>query len=189
MKLSDVLNISMAEASKLSRADLAKIVRAGASPLNKRIKNIHVHRALISPATAGLGMTGGAHFGVKGKTRNELLNELYRMQSFAKKSTATVAGAKKFTKHVMETAGATKGTDENRFTRAKRYWDVYNRVVDEMGLELVKSYGSEQIQADIRQIHDLESMDIMEYVMDIYESIGETYADRSAVSDFFTPLE
>lgn len=186
--LSDVLNITMAEAAKLSRKDLAKVVQAGAAPLNKRIKNIQAYRG-FSPAVVGLGFTGGQHFSTRGKNRNELLNELYRIQSFAKKSTSTVAGAKKFTKHVMETAGAVKGSEETRFTRAKRYWDVYNRVVDEMGLELVKSYGSEQIQADIRQIHDLESMDIMEYVMDIYESIGETYADRSAVSDFFTPLE
>lgn len=186
--LADVLSINMEQASKLSRAELAKVVQVGAAPLNKRIKNLGKY-ADYAPAVKGLERSGGAHFGTRGKNRNELLRELNRIQSFASKETSSVAGAKSYKKFVQETAGAISGSEENKLARAKAYWDLYRRIESEMGLELTKDYGSSQLQTELREIENLENVDVMDYVKQIYESLSDGYADRASVSDFFRPLE
>nr|DAM55055.1 MAG TPA: hypothetical protein [Caudoviricetes sp.] len=186
--LADVLNLNMEQASKLSRAELAKVVQVGAAPLNKRIKNLGKY-ADYAPAVKGLERSGGAHFGTRGKNRNELLRELNRIQSFASKETASVAGAKSYKKFVQETAGAISGSEENKLARAKAYWDLYRKIESEMGVELNKDYGSSQLQTELREIEDLENVDVMDYVKQIYESLSDGYADRASVSDFFKPLD
>lgn len=187
MKLSDALSISMEDASKLSRAELSKFVQAGVTPLNKRIKNLRAYED-FAPAVKGLEKSGGAKFSTRGKNRNELLRELHRIQTFAMKKTSTVRGAKDYEKFVLETAGAVSGSEENKIDRAKAFWRLYRKIEDEMGGEIVQSYGSSQIQSEISVVENFDDIDIMNYIKQVYEKVT-VYDDRSEVSDFFTPLE
>lgn len=78
---------------------------------NKRLKRMEQQNLQNSPAFKAWVDSGGAKFGVRGKTMAEVQAEIGRLNKFINQSTSTVRGAKKYYKQVGRTVGITEWKD------------------------------------------------------------------------------
>jgi len=70
------------------------------SMANKRLKRLEKQDLTQTPAYKKWVENGGQKFGIKGKSNEEVKQEISRMESFLKKQTSTVTGAKKYLRNV-----------------------------------------------------------------------------------------
>ena len=75
---------------------------------NKRLKRIEQQGLIESPAYKKFIEDGGQKFGIRGKTMEEVKQEVARMNDFIKKQTSTVTGTKKYLTNVAKSVGITK---------------------------------------------------------------------------------
>ena len=75
---------------------------------NKRLKRIEQQGLIESPAYKKFIEDGGQKFGIRGKTMEEVRQEVARMNDFIKKQTSTVTGTKKYLTNVAKSVGITK---------------------------------------------------------------------------------
>lgn len=182
MSISDILDLSQADISRLSRSELAKVTSRLASAANKRIK-----RAVGTEYEKTVkDRAGGSNFSVKGKNQGQLQGEFARARQFLTSKTSSVTGAKKVFESAMKRIGAPDAET------ASKLWGVYNRV-KEMYPDLVTRLGSDRIQQMIRQENTLDPeeliLSLQERIENEYEGLEEEYqAEESsfdAFSDFF----
>jgi hypothetical protein len=76
-----------------------------ASMANKRLKRLEEQNLLNSPAYKKWVEDGGQKFSVKGKSIEEVKQEVARMNKFLKMQTSTVRGAKQYFKNVANEVG------------------------------------------------------------------------------------
>lgn len=103
MKLSEFHTLTSEQLESLDTPTLKKLVSEQGKKLNKRIKNINKNPDANKSAVTGVAVSGG-RFGVKDKTRAELLNEAKREQHFMDKKTSTVKGAVKVNDEISKKA-------------------------------------------------------------------------------------
>lgn len=103
MKLSEFHALTSEQLEALDTPALKKLVSEQGKKLNKRIKNINKNPDANKSAVTGVAVSGG-RFGVKDKTRAELLNEAKREQRFMDKKTSTVRGAVKVNDEISKKA-------------------------------------------------------------------------------------
>lgn len=89
---------------KKERREASRLV----SMANKRLKRIEQQGLTESPAYKKFIEDGGQKFGIRGKTREEVKQEVARMNDFLKKQTSTVTGTKQYLKNVAQSVGMTK---------------------------------------------------------------------------------
>lgn len=121
MKLSEVMELSRAELSRMSGAELHSIVKSAAGSLNRRAQNIQYKRGVSKIAIEKVGFNRpGGRFGTAGTLsggrydRYALLRELDRMREFYNSKQATVRAAREYTRQIeakFHTAGAASAED------------------------------------------------------------------------------
>lgn len=72
---------------------------------NKRLRRLEQQNLINSPAYKKWVEDGGQKFSVKGKSMNEVKQEIARMNEFLNKQTSTVKGAKQYFKNVAKEVG------------------------------------------------------------------------------------
>lgn len=138
MKLSEIMNTSRAELSRMSGAELHSIVRSAAGTLNRRAQNIKYARGASQIALEKVGFNEpGGRFGTAGTlsggryNKNALIRELDRMREFYKSAQSTVREAQQYTKKIeaqFETKGeaTAQQLDELR-TLENNIWKEVNK--------------------------------------------------------------
>ena len=124
LKVSDITQMSMQEFEKYTPTQQREIVSRLGSAANKRLKKL-TGQGIQTPATIHLEQSGGK-ISVKGKSGEELKQELFRAKQFLKNSLSTVTGYKKLQKAVKEEMQRT-GTPYNEsksLGQAISYYDV-----------------------------------------------------------------
>ncbi len=147
------------EGERKLRAEARRLV----SMANKRLRRLEQQNLLNSPAYKKWVEDGGQKFSVKGKSMEEVKQEIARMDDFLKMQTSTVRGAKRYFKNVAKEVGIKKVDDFtdlqkklNKFfeitAKVKEYlynskeigvaigyqkiWEVVSDYVEEVGHEL-----------------------------------------------------
>lgn len=78
---------------------------------NKRLKRMEQQNLQTSPAYQSWVDSGGAKFGVRGKTMEQVQAEIGRLNKFINQTTSTVTGAKNYYRKVGENVGITEYKD------------------------------------------------------------------------------
>ena len=78
---------------------------------NKRLKRMEQQNLQKSPAYQSWVDSGGAKFGVRGKTMAQVQSEVGRLNKFINQTTSTVTGAKNYFKKVGRNVGITEFKD------------------------------------------------------------------------------
>jgi hypothetical protein len=95
------------EEERKLRAEARRLV----SMANKRLRRLEQQNLLNSPAYKKWVEDGGQKFSVKGKSMEEVKQEVARMNDFLKMQTSTVRGAKQYFKNVAKEVGIKKVDD------------------------------------------------------------------------------
>lgn len=147
------------EEERKLRAEARRLV----SMANKRLKRLEEQNLINSPAYKKWVEDGAQKFGIRGKSMEEVKQEVGRMNKFLKMQTSTVRGAKQYFKNVAKEVGIEKFDDftdlQNKLntffeTTAKikeylyntkeigvaigyqKIWEVVSDYVEEVGYEL-----------------------------------------------------
>ena len=78
---------------------------------NKRLKRMEQQNLQSSPAYQSWVDSGGAKFGVRGKTMEQVQAEIGRLNKFINQTTSTVRGAKNYYRKVGQNVGITEYKD------------------------------------------------------------------------------
>ena len=78
---------------------------------NKRLKRMEQQNLQSSPAYQSWVDSGGAKFGVRGKTTEQVQAEIGRLNKFINQTTSTVRGAKQYYRKVGQNVGITEYKD------------------------------------------------------------------------------
>lgn len=78
---------------------------------NKRLKRMEQQNLQSSPAYQSWVDSGGAKFGVRGKTMDQVQAEIGRLNKFINQTTSTVRGAKNYYRKVGQNVGITEYKD------------------------------------------------------------------------------
>ena len=88
------------------RRELAKEVSKKASMANKRLRRLENKNLTDTPAyKQWLNFKGGVKFSVKGKSYNELQQEMARINQFVNAKTSTIRGTNSVLKNIAENTG------------------------------------------------------------------------------------
>lgn len=163
------------------KSDYRRKVSLAAAKANKRIARLEKNGLTDSPAYKKLMENGGAKFGVKGKTFNEVQAEFSRINQFLNSETSTIRGIKRTVQTIskntgikgrnvrelmdnatvfFELAGRVEDYLRNVQDMASavgyhRIWEVINEYVEEEGLDLEEAKGNiEEITKQITDIID-----------------------------------
>lgn len=101
------INVKVEKTSELTQKE--KELRREASRLaslaNKRLKRIEQQDLTESPAYKKFIEDGGQKFGIRGKSQEEVKQEIARMNNFINLQTSTVTGTKKYLDNVAKSVG------------------------------------------------------------------------------------
>ena len=153
----EILNLKLGEIEDLSLKELKQAVRRVSSTANARLRGLeekgYSGRSLayknVKEAKEGQQKV---RFGVRGKDKDALINELTSARRFLKSKTSTPTGARnleeKVAKHITQkTKEKMASIPEEKFTLSdkqwERFWDIYHEVEKNDSLQ---KYGSTELQ-------------------------------------------
>lgn len=142
---------------KKERREASRLV----SMANKRLKRIEQQGLTESPAYKKFIEDGGQKFGIRGKTREEVKQEVARMNDFLKKQTSTVTGTKQYLKNVAQSVGITK------FDNFKQLQDQLNTFF--RGVDKVREYLKNSKEVSVA----IGYSKIFEVVSNYVEEVGQ----------------
>lgn len=139
---------------------------------NKRLKRMEQQNLQNSPAYKSWVDSGGAKFGVRGKTMEQVQAEIGRLNKFINQSTSTVKGAKNYFKQVGRTVGITEYKDIPDLQRKlNEFFEITGKVKEYL-------HNTKEIGVAIGY------QKVWEIVSDYVEEMGEDIADvEQAVLD------
>ena len=158
------------------------------SMANKRLRRLEEQNLINSPAYRKWVEDGAQKFSVKGKSMEEVKQEVARMNDFLKMQTSTVKGAKEYFKNVAKEVGIKKFDDFtdlqrklNTFfeTTAKIKEYLYN--TKEIGVAIGYQKIWEVVSDYVEEVgHELEltEKNVLEMTKKIVESVGYSEMDR-----------
>ena len=181
------INIGIKKATdkeKELRAEARRLV----SMANKRLRRLEQQNLINSPAYKKWVEDGEQKFSVKGKSIEEVKQEIARMNDFLSKQTSTVRGAKEYFKNVAKEVGI-KSFDDftdlqrklNTFfeTTAKIKEYLYNS--KEIGVAIGYQKIWEVVSDYVEEVgHELELTEenVLKMTEKIVESVGYSEVDR-----------
>ena len=124
-----------AEAIKQYRKEASRM----ASLANKRVKRLEEAKLTDTPAYKAYLETGGK-FSVKGKTYNELQQEVSRLKAFIDAKTSTIKGATEVLKEMASNTGITYNNLKELREKAPKFFELSSKV--EQYLRTVKDMAS-----------------------------------------------
>ena len=176
-------NLFTEEERKL-RAEARRLV----SMANKRLRRLEQQNLINSPAYKKWVEDGKQKFSVKGKSMEEVKQEIARMNDFLKKQTSTVRGAKQYFKNVAKEVGIKSFNDfkdlQNKLntffeTTAKIKEYLYNS--KEIGVAIGYQKIWEVVSDYVEEVgHELELTEenVVEMSKKIVESVVYSEMDR-----------
>ncbi len=136
---------------------------------NKRLKRMEEQNLQQSPAYQSWIDDGGAKFGVRGKTTEQVQAEVGRLNNFINQSTSTVKGAKDYFKNIAKTVGITEYKDipdlQNKLnnffeitSKVKQYLHNSKEIGVAIGYQKVWEIVSDYVQEMGDDIEDVEKI-------------------------------
>lgn len=146
--------------------DFRKKVNALKNKANNRLKKLEKNKLENTPAyKAFTTYHGEPRFGIKGKTREQVRAEYFKIKHFLESSTSTVKGAEKYLSRQMSITGLKGGNAQGQIAN---FWGIADELRKSMQA-VKRSYlalDSERVINSVRQViqeneegaDDLESM-------------------------------
>lgn len=172
------------EEERKLRAEARRLV----SMANKRLRRLEQQNLINSPAYKKWVEDGKQKFSVKGKSMEEVKQEIARMNDFLKKQTSTVKGAKEYFKNVAKEVGIKKFDD---FTDLQRKLNIFFETTakikeylyntKEIGVAIGYQKIWEVVSDYVEEVgHELELTEenVLEMIEKIVESAGYSEMDR-----------
>lgn len=172
-----------AEQRKL-RQEASRLV----SMANKRLKRMEQQNLTETPAYKKWIDDGGQKFGIKGKSMEEVQQEVARLNNFLNKQTSTVTGAKQYLKNVADKVGI-KDFDgfpdlQNKLNnffettaKVKEYLQNSKEVGVSIGYQKVWEEVSNYVQEMNTEI-ELTENDVLEIAEKLVQSAGYGEVDK-----------
>lgn len=159
-----------------------------ASMANKRLKRLEKNDLTDLPAYRNwLDYKGGVKFSVKGKSHNELVAEMARLDKFINAKTSTVRGANTTLKEIANNVGISYKRVGELNTKLKSFFDLYSKTQEylENSMQIANSIGSDTIMDTISNYvkdnqEDLDEAggDYEDMVEDISKLLGNKYMEQ-----------
>lgn len=168
--------------------ELRAEARRLASMANKRLRRLEEQNLIESPAYKKWVEDGGQKFSVKGKSMEEVKQEVARMNDFLNKQTSTVRGAKRYFENVANEVGIKNFNDFtdlqkklNTFfeTTAKVKEYLYNS--KEIGVAIGYQKIWEVVSDYVEEVGDeikLTEETVLEMTEKIFESVAHSEMDE-----------
>lgn len=100
-----------------------------ASMANKRLVRLENNNLTDTPAyKTWVDYKGGVKFSVRGKTYNQLQQELARLNGFINSTTSTVRGANKVLKEMAANTGIKYGSIKELQAKSKQFFDLASKI-------------------------------------------------------------
>lgn len=163
-----IKNNSKTEAIKAYRKEASRL----ASLANKRVKRLERNEMLESPAYKQYIESGGK-FSVKGKTYNELQQEVSRLKKFINSQTSKVRGVITNLKTIAENTGITYKNIKDLKKKSAKFFELsskveqYLRTVDDMA----SAIGYQKIWEAINTYTKSANIDLSQGEVDIDQMI------------------
>ena len=167
------------------------------SMANKRLKRMEEQNLLESPAYKKWIEDGGQKFGIRGKSKEEVKQEVARLNDFLKKQTSTVTGAKQYFKNVADKVGI---KDFNGFPDLQRklnnFFETTAKVKEylqnskEIGVSIGYQKVWEEVSNYVQEINselEMTEQDVLKIAEKLTESAGYGEVDKmldSWLNDF-----
>lgn len=169
------INIKVEKSGELSRKE--KELRREASRLvslaNKRLKRIEQQDLTESPAYKQYVEDGKQKFGIRGKSMEEVKQEIARINDFIKKQTSTVSGTKQYLDNVAKSVGIVKFDD---YKQLQNQLNTFFRGVDK-----VREYLQNSKEVSVA----IGYSKIFEVVSDYVEEVGR---DLDSIDDLVVEM-
>ena len=144
---------------------------------NKRLKRMEQQNLQKSPAYQSWVDSGGAKFGVRGKTMAQVQSEVGRLNKFINQSSSTVTGAKNYFKKVGRNVGITEFKDIpdwqnklNNFFQITGKVKEYLHNTKEIGVAIDYKKVWEIVSDYVEEVGD-DVLDVEKAVLEIAENI------------------
>lgn len=167
---------------------------------NKRLARLEKNGLKNLPAYRNwLDYKGGVKFSVKGKTHNQLVAELARVDSFIKSKTSTVRGANKVLKEIANTNDISYKRIGELNTKLSNFFELYSKAKQylENTADVANAIGSNFIMKTISNYVSEEDIDLETGATDVdgvIESITDLLTEQydeqvdNAIFDSFEDL-
>lgn len=172
------------EEEKKLRSEARRLV----SMANKRLRRLEEQNLINSPAYKKWVEDGAQKFSVKGKSMEELKQEVARMNDFLNKQTSTVKGAKQYFKNVAREVGIKKFDDFTDLQeKLNTFFEITAKVKEylynskEIGVAIGYQKIWEVVSDYVEEVEDeleLTEEDVLEMTEKIAESVGYNEVDR-----------
>lgn len=172
-----------------------------ASMANKRLQRLEKNDLTNLPAYRNwLDYRGGVKFSVKGKSHNELVAEMARLDHFINAKTSTVRGANNTLKEIADTTNLSYKRVGELNSKLSGFFDLYNKTQDylESSMQIANSIGSDTVMDTISNYVnnnevDLEDAgkDYEDMIESITELLGNKYMEQAQdeIFDSFDSFE
>lgn len=158
------------------------------SMANKRLKRMEEQDLTETPAYKKWIDDGGQKFGIRGKSMEEVKQEVARLNDFLKKQTSTVTGAKQYLQNVADKVGIKDFSDfpdlQNKLNnffettaKVKEYLQNSKEVGVSIGYQKVWEEVSDYIQEIGTEI-ELTEQDVLQIAEKLAESAGYGEVDK-----------
>ena len=144
---------------------------------NKRLKRMEQQNLQKSPAYQSWVDSGGAKFGVRGKTMAQVQSEIGRLNKFINQTTSTVTGAKNYFKKVGRNVGITEFKDIPDLQRKlNNFFEITGKVkqylhnTKEIGVAIDYKKVWEIVSDYVEEVGD-DVLDVEKAVLEIAENI------------------
>lgn len=160
--------VTVSPEMKKKEKELRQEARRLVSLANKRLKRIEQQGLTQSPAYKKFVEDGKQKFGIKGKSTEEVKQEVARMNDFIKKQTSTVKGTKQYLNNVANSVGI---TDFNNYKDLQKQLNTFFRGVDKVR-DYLRNSKEVSVAIGYSKIHEVVS-DYVEEVGDNLDSIDD----------------
>lgn len=149
---------------------------------NKRLKRMEQQNLQNSPAYQSWVDSGGAKFGVRGKTMEQVQAEVGRLNKFINQSTSTVTGAKNYFKKIGRNVGITEFKDiPDLQNKLNSFFQITGKVKEylhnskEIGVAIGYQKIWEIVSDYVQEVGD-DVVDVEQAVLDIAGKINSASA-------------
>lgn len=149
----------------------AEVLRK-ASLANKRLKRLEKNGLTNLPAYKNwLDYKGGVKFSVKGKSHNELVAEMARLDHFINAKTSTVRGANALLKNIANTNNIKYNRIGELNAKLSSFFTLYSQINQQLqnSLQIANAIGSDQVMKTISNYVKDQSIDL--------ENAGDAFGD------------
>lgn len=152
------------------------------SMANKRLKRIEKQDLTQTPAYKNWVENGGQKFGIRGKSNEEVKQEISRMESFLKKQTSTVTGAKKYLSNVASELNINDIKDYAKLqSKLNNFFEVTSKVKEYLynSKEVSVSIGYKKLWEEVSNYMQEVGSEIQLTEEDVLK-LAQTLADKGA---------